>query len=75
MTIKQKLLSDINHELPASLLEEVYLFVQRLKQSSRIGNRDRVLSFAGILSDQEAQELKLDRAEAFGRLEGEWQGY
>ena len=72
MTLKQRLLADLQDIQHPWLLQQLYQFVQLLKRTEPRNNREAVLAFAGTLSDEEAEEMRSAVKEAFDHIEGEW---
>jgi len=72
MTLKQRLLADVQDIQHPWLLQQLYQFVQLLKRTEPRSNREAVLAFAGTLSDEEAEEMRSAVKEAFDYVEGEW---
>ena len=60
MTVKDKILVDLTAIKSPNLLNQIYEFIQLVKENStvsEVGNRDEVLSLAGLLSDADAEEI------------------
>ena len=58
--IKDKILIDLTAIKSPNLLNQIFEFIQLLKENStvsQVGNRDEVLSLAGLLSDADAEEI------------------
>jgi len=58
--IKDKILIDLTAIKSPNLLNQIFEFIQLLKENStvsEVGNRDEVLSLAGLLSDADAEEI------------------
>lgn len=74
MTIKEKILVDLREIGNPKLLYQILEFVHLLRRNSAEakGNINQVLSFAGTLSTEDAQEIKTSIDEAFNHIEGEW---
>jgi hypothetical protein len=74
MTIKEKIFTELKAIDQPRLLHQIYQFVQLIKRNSptQVGNRAQVLSFAGTLSDEEAEAMRRDIDETFHHLEGKW---
>lgn len=69
MTIREQILLDLKEVSNLKLLYQILEFIQILKRnvSEPKGNRDRVLQFAGILSDEEASELQKNISKEFSK--------
>lgn len=74
MTIKDRLLADLQDITHPWLLHQIYQFVQLVKrhEPQRQGNRAKVLALAGTLPDEEAEAIRQDVRETFDHIEGEW---
>jgi hypothetical protein len=74
MTIREQILSDLKEVSNQKLLYQILEFINILKKniSDTKGNRDEVLQFAGILSDEEADAIRKDIGEEFSKIEGDW---
>lgn len=74
MTIQKQLLLDIQKIEDATLLNQLYHFVQLMKKMSipQQENKSAVLEFAGKIDDVEAEELKVCIEIEFSTLEGDW---
>lgn len=74
MTIREQILSDLKEVSNQKLLYQILEFINILKKNIRgtKGNRDEVLQFAGVLSDEEADAIRKDIGEEFSKLEGDW---
>ena len=75
MTLKDEILVDITAIKSPNLLNQIYEFIQLVKKNStvsEVGNRDEVLSLAGLLSDADAEEITATINNEFNKIEGEW---
>jgi hypothetical protein len=74
MTIREQILSDLKEVSNQKLLYQILEFINILKKniSDTKGNRNEVLQFAGILSDEEADAIRKDIGEEFSKIEGDW---
>ena len=75
MTLKDKILIDLNDIKNPSLLSQIFDFIQRVKESSHVSegsNRDEVLKFAGEIDDDEAMEITSIINSEFNQIEGDW---
>jgi hypothetical protein len=74
MTIREQILSDLKEVSNQKLLYQILEFINILKKNIRgtKGNRDEVLQFGGILSDEEADAIRKDIGEEFSKIEGDW---
>ncbi len=74
MTIKEKLLIDLQSINQPWFLQQIYQFVQLIKRNSpsKRGNREQVLAFAGTLSKEEAEKMQIEIDTEFHHIEGEW---
>jgi len=73
--IKDKILIDLTAIKSPNLLNQIFEFIQLLKENSavsEVGNRDEVLSLAGLLSDADAEEIITTVNNEFNKIEGEW---
>ena len=74
MTLKDEILVDITAIKSPNLLNQIYEFIQLVKKNStasEVGNRDEVLSLAGLLSDADAEEITATINNEFNNIEGE----
>lgn len=74
MTIREQILSDLKEVSNQKMLYQILEFINILKKniSGTKGNRDEVLQFAGILSDEDADAIRKDIDEEFSKIEGDW---
>ncbi|MGB1206259.1 MAG: hypothetical protein ACPG5B_11465 [Chitinophagales bacterium] len=77
MTLKDKILLDLTGIQNPNLLNQVFEFIQILKNTYAISeeqesNKSEVLKLAGILNDEDAQEMKFIINTEFNQIEGEW---
>lgn len=76
MKLKNQISYELNN-MPPEYLEQVYMFIQFLKnsnyQSNNVKKTEHFLSdFAGILDDESAKEIKNIINSEFQNIEGEW---
>lgn len=74
MTIREQILSDLKEVSNQKMLYQILEFINILKKniSGTESNRDEVLQFAGILSDEDADAIRKDIGEEFSKIEGDW---
>lgn len=74
MTIREQIISDLNDLSNQKLLYQILEFIKILKKNvtDKKGNREDVLQFAGILSDEDASAIQKDIGEEFSKIEGDW---
>ena len=75
MTLKDKILIDLRMIKNPNLLNQIFEFIQIIKESystSQESNKQNVLKFAGVITDEEAKEIKGIINKEFNNLEGEW---
>lgn len=74
MTIKEQILTDLKNIGDPKVLYQILSFIKTLSKYSLSskGNQNDILKFAGILSDQEAEQMIKDIDEEFSHLEGDW---
>ena len=75
MTLKDKILVDLNDIENPSLLSEIFDFIQKVKEDSSAfeeGNKDKVLKFAGEINDDDAIEITSIINSEFNQIEGDW---
>ncbi len=75
MTVREKILIDLNSIEDPSLLNQIFEFLQILtkRPSAPIkSNKAQVLSFAGSIDKEEAEEIKKSIEEEFNQIEGDW---
>ncbi len=74
MTIREQIISDLNELSNQKLLYQILEFIKILKKNvtAKKGNREDVLQFAGILTDEEASAIQNDIGEEFSKIEGDW---
>ena len=65
---------DIKDIESPQLLNQLFEYLQVVKHTSKQiqPNRDKVMQFAGLLSDSEAMQITKSVNEAFNNIEGEW---
>jgi hypothetical protein len=74
MTIRERILLDLNEIVNPKVLQQLLQFIELLKKNASVieGNKATVLSFSGVLTDTDAMEIALGTDEAFSNVEGEW---
>jgi hypothetical protein len=74
MLVGDHIIKDIKSIESSKLLHQVYEYIQLVKQTDADikPNRDKVLKFAGILTDDEARKISKAINNAFNQIEGEW---
>ncbi len=74
MILKDQILHDVNRIGNHQILNQLYYYLQSIKKSvpHEKANKDKILSFAGLLSDKEAKELTKIINSEFNKIEGEW---
>jgi hypothetical protein len=71
LSLKEQLLTEIR-DLPDPLvIAQLFEFWQSLKRTTLLPNSS-IWSYAGCLSDNEAQEIRQLIQSEFQRIEGEW---
>ena len=73
MTIKEKIVLDIEEMENPSLLNQIQEFITLIKRSVPKHNKniEEVLSFSGVISDAEALELHNIIDQEFNKIEGD----
>jgi len=74
MTIKDKVLSDLNEIGSPKLLYQILEFIRLLKKNyqPKVGNAKLVLASAGKLEDEEAEQIRDNIQDEFNKIEGDW---
>ncbi len=72
MTLKDKILVDLEEIQNRAILRKIFDFIQELKPEDGHSNGSEVLKFAGTLSDDEATEMLKLIDEEFNTIEGDW---
>lgn len=74
MILKEQILQDVNRIGNHQILNQLYYYLQSIKKlvPQEKANKDTILSFAGLLSDEEAKELTKIINSEFNKIEGEW---
>jgi hypothetical protein len=72
MSVKERVLADINEIDNQHFLNQIQMFVALFKEQNKKGNKDAVLAFAGTLSDEDAAEMQKIVEEEFSNIEGDW---
>lgn len=73
MSLKDSILKDVNAIRDPQLLHQFFEFIQAIKKTKNIStNNDKVLQFAGLLSDKQAAALTKSINDNFNSIEGEW---
>ena len=74
MTIRERLVQDINHIQNPVLLNQILEFVHLVSRRTKPkkGNIHRLLKHAGALADEDAQEIRKIVDEEFNHIEGDW---
>ncbi|PSL22965.1 hypothetical protein [Dyadobacter jiangsuensis] len=74
MTIHEQIVQDVETVTRDTLLRsKLFDFLQSLKATSpQQPNKDKILSFAGTIDDNEATEVLKIIADEFNRIDGEW---
>lgn len=70
MTIKEQLILDILQVTEFTLLEELRVFMEQLK--NRKGNCASVLAFSHALDSEEGQKIAQDLDDDFNNIEDDW---
>ncbi len=74
MTIQEQIIQDVaTVTQSAGLKSQLYDYLQSLKSNRpQQPNKDAVLSYAGTIRNDEAQEVLKIINEEFGKVDGEW---
>lgn len=74
MNVKEKLIADINNIEDLHLLNQLLELLKSLNisTSKSISNVEKVLAFAGTLTNEEAYNLQNMINEEFNKIEGDW---
>jgi len=74
MSIQQQIIKDVAAVTEsADLKSQLYDYLQSLKSNTpQQPNKDKVLSFAGTIPDDEAEEMLKIIDDEFGKVDGEW---
>ncbi len=73
MSLKDHILKDLNAIQNPLLLHQCFEYIQNIKKLENAApNKDKVLQFAGLLSDKQAVAITKSVNENFNSIEGEW---
>lgn len=74
MTIQEQIRRDVaTVTKSADLKSQLYDYLQSLKSNNpQLPNKDEVLSFAGTIPNDEAEEMLKIIDDEFGKVDGEW---
>ena len=74
MFLKQHIIKDIENIENTQLLNQVYEYLQIVKQSEKQlhPNINNVLKFVGLLTDAQAKKISDTVNKEFNQIEGEW---
>lgn len=73
MSIKQLIVADLERIEDASLLNQIFDYVQVIKKKkSESPNLNAVLQWAGCIDNSTADDLQRTIAHEFNKIEGEW---
>lgn len=75
MTLKDKILIDLEHIENPSTLNQIFEFIREIRQAHSVAhksNRKRVLRFAGKIRAEDANEIIEIIDSEFNTIEGEW---
>lgn len=73
MSLKESIVKDLQAIQNPQLLHQFYEYIQTIKKTKHTQtNREKVLQFAGLLSDKQANAIKKSIDENFNTIEGEW---
>lgn len=73
LQIRSQILSSLESVSNPQILMEVLDFVKKIKAFDNYpSNKESVMSFAGVISDTEAEEMINIVQEEFNDIEGEW---
>ena len=74
MLVRDHIIRDIKSIDSPKLLHQVYEYLQLVKQTDVVlsPNRDKVLKYAGTLTDVEAKRISRSVNDTFNQIEGEW---
>lgn len=74
MTIKDQILNDLREIQNLRILYQILEYVRLLRKhiEEERGNIESVLAYAGVLTDEDAEEIRQDIENQFNKIEGEW---
>jgi phosphopantetheine adenylyltransferase len=74
MFLKQHIIKDIENIENTQLLNQVYEYLQIVKQSEKQlqPNINSVLKFAGLITNTQAKKISSTIQKEFNQIEGEW---
>lgn len=74
MTIKDQILNDLREIQNLRILYQILEYVRLLRKhiEEERGNIESVLAYAGVLTDEDAEEIRQDIENQFNEIEGEW---
>ncbi len=74
MVLREELIRDINSIENPQLLHKVFEYLKTIKNANIgvVKNKLKVLKFAGILTQKQANKITLAVNDTFNKIEGEW---
>jgi len=76
MSIKERIIHNLNDIKSQDVLTEILDYIQKIKVSFISGeheNNTEFMSFAGILSEEEADKMQVLINQEFSNIEGNWE--
>lgn len=76
MSIKEKIILDLNEIASPKLLNQIAEFIELVKTSyanNQESNKELIWQLVGCLSDEDAQEINQIIKEEFNNIEGDWE--
>ncbi|HFB99198.1 MAG TPA: hypothetical protein ENJ53_00195 [Phaeodactylibacter sp.] len=74
MTVQEKIIMYVREIDDVMMLNRILDYINKVKDERKKekGNIDVIRTYAGIMSDEEADEMKKIIDEAFGHIDGKW---
>ena len=73
MSLKDYILKDLNTINDPQLLHQCFEYIQIIKKAEKkTANKNKVLQFAGLLTDKQASSIANSINNNFNTIEGEW---
>ena len=70
MTTKEKIIATLE-KIPETRLPELYELIDNFRKKARVSKKNKWADFPKILTDEEAEAMKVAIEEAFGQIEDE----
>ena len=74
MTVQEKIIMYVREIDDVMMLNRILDYINKVKDERKKekGNIDVIRTYAGIMSDEEADEMKKIIDDAFGHIDGKW---